>query len=106
MEKYRVQVNKRIHRLQVMSFLEPTLKRGLMIGEAPMRRAVVFGFEPGAEAQIQVIKPGDGFYVKRTQETIADRSVEPFDLATPLRPMRGGMNQMDLQDIQNALGLV
>ena len=71
-----------------------------------MRRAVVFGFEPCAEAQVQVFKPGDGFYVERTQETIADRSVEPFNLSSPLRTVRSGMDQVYLQDIQNALGLV
>ena len=66
MKKYRVQIDERIHRLQVMRFFKPALKRGLMIGKSPMRRAVVFGFEPCAEAQVQVFKPGDGFYVERT----------------------------------------
>ena len=99
------QVDGGIERHDEMALGEPGIQRGGAL-QAAVGRAVIFAFQPGVEALVEIGDAGQLVDLQRGQELLADGAEESFHFPAASRFSHPRMRDDEAESIKDVLGLV
>ena len=88
----------------MVGLLQPCLQ-GCFPAQASMGRSVVFGFQPGLEAGVQIRQAAHRLLVQRTQEPVSDRAKDPLNFSPRRSHPHPGVDQGNSENGEDACGL-